>query len=1522
MTARRGWAWGWVLLSALVVIAAPAGADGESEEAPGGEWPYAYVRPPGLGEVVETPAGVDASGLERQVAALLTQEAPVTREQMTGLYAEAVKALGDPHKAFKHVARLIDAAEKEQAERLASLPEGERAGGTVAKRRSVEMAQHREIWIEESLLRVCRGKPWAFARSDSGNVSSGMKSDHDQTIYAFERKDGEWVRNEALDGELIRLFEEDWAKEAEAGRRPHLHAVDVASIQGKNRFPDPRTVSVEDFSRMYEYTIKKLRQTPGAYTTYGAVYTQMQRRALKEILAGNRRSFMEYDPRAHREGAPPDAARLPFEPDRAIRVMFGIPPDLLPGHFFGVAVGNLIELEKYMDPRISEKFESKYHERPWTDAAYPIAAGISSGKDIEAYDRRLNRVVLERLFPGGSADFARKRMLHDIGLEISANLRRLHKGGEEISRITAGFPGAVPPADPFGRDRYVFDELGKALYGERWPNPAVALDAAETARVRKLLYEGLVPQHRDLAREFVLATIHAGFDEVARALDARRRGQLLSFEGYEHLMWRPRDMSDPAGPRREATPEERRRASENLHALIEAEFKYSTSVLGLLGTKRMIDEHARRFPETDWKNLYVQGAANWGLVRLDQANAFVQRLVLADLGYENVERAVTVNGLLETHEMTWNRKRLLRNMFYHPGTVASLAQVLRVNVESEGDPQRISLEILRQALYTPPVIGQVYALATGGPIQGFLMALVYVPKIGPLAGYGMVFATLCESGVAIYDVEFAQPAHTNAEDAVYRGFLGPELKSFEMNAAWSQEQQAELDAALAELKPLLLPGVAAPDERVVSLLARVEELQNLKEAMGRARVAAPWMGGFFIGARAQPKQKAFEHALLESIPFLVLHTPGGPVDFRAQFTGADQEELVSLEDWLKAAESGGSPVRTSDFLAKQGRRDELFDRREAYRRQLRYRARAAGAADAADQRSRFVEAVVGAGLATGREIAEIEQTEGAKGIRELAAALEARGRLTAPQAAIHLRHATIDGPELRHQIRRDSLHLAAGLTSGKEALVAGLLAKPEAFVAAWFAERKGLMEALARERLLGIPDFRAAGASPKSVTTPDAEIPFRAGPVFPPALRARLVERLTSDLERSRHLWEFHAAQTKHRAERAASMRAAAQRSYDLASLGQWLWSIDTDESLAPVREVRDDFVAAAKVAAVPNMPPLVESTVYLAQGGPGAPSAPAPGSRQASFGVRMRLDPGIYHPPYRHVMHLLGSREQVQAALTRGAVSGAGDDGKEQGVPLGADARRALVAALAEFDRARGPSAPPRGEDGDELLVAVVTSFAAGMGDLSSAVHQETVKHLPGYRPDGKPEGEVLIGQGVHRRRPKAPTTRELRYSGQFCDGGRIHAPNETLADGRKVLKSSSFVSIDLGTGTVGGTLVFDKQREPGSKATDRLKGSLFSHVPYNYKLPGAARGEVIVRGDARFEGADEEGPNVWVENFALALYRGDDVAIAGHPEFSKHFVVIFSGKPDRATLDKVLTSQRDALPPNVRAVLLSDEE
>jgi hypothetical protein len=422
------------------------------------------------------------------------------------------KAAGGGATSFKKIAHLI----------AKGLEPGEVADKSlkhlqIDEAHSKQMAKIREANIErivEDILKSKKGE-WKIGRSDSGNPSSGMKSDLDQTLYVLKKgPNGQWVRDLNADKLFIQELNRRWK-----AKFPHLSlaAMDIASIEGKQRFPDPRDVHL-DFEGKFLETIDTLRRTPGAYTYPGAVVSQMQLRALLAVLQDTPRSFMEYE-----LGEDGKMKKLPFNRDFAQRILFGIRPALMPGHAYGAAVANYLTLQTYIK---QGKIDPKYHLRVWDDCGQVLAAvegklrkGLHEYIDLPADERaRRNKMIVDAMF----ADPV-KRKLHKLALDASADLRLIHKGGEEnLKRV---FGDKVPP--PAAHDAKVFDKLARAL-NDLPPTG----DPAPTAKQIK----SAVAEHRRLASEYCLESVYRSSVEAYKVYNDVRFNRPISVEGYHHLM--------------------------------------------------------------------------------------------------------------------------------------------------------------------------------------------------------------------------------------------------------------------------------------------------------------------------------------------------------------------------------------------------------------------------------------------------------------------------------------------------------------------------------------------------------------------------------------------------------------------------------------------------------------------------------------------------------------------------------------------------------------------------------------------------------------------------------------------------------------------------------------------------------------------------------------------------------------------------------------------------------------------------
>ena len=167
---------------------------------------------------------------------------PVPLDVMEKMY----KAAGEGKTAFKTVASLF--SKGLQIDDATAKKEGI-THRIIDEKHSIAMAVQRDAMIDAVINDVAKANNGIIGRSDSGNVTAGIKSDLDQTFYVFDASDPKkLVRLELKDREFIEKFKDTWKK-----KHPGLsiEALDIASIQGKNRFPDPR-IKRMDFLNDFE----------------------------------------------------------------------------------------------------------------------------------------------------------------------------------------------------------------------------------------------------------------------------------------------------------------------------------------------------------------------------------------------------------------------------------------------------------------------------------------------------------------------------------------------------------------------------------------------------------------------------------------------------------------------------------------------------------------------------------------------------------------------------------------------------------------------------------------------------------------------------------------------------------------------------------------------------------------------------------------------------------------------------------------------------------------------------------------------------------------------------------------------------------------------------------------------------------------------------------------------------------------------------------------------------------------------
>ncbi|UCG59733.1 MAG: hypothetical protein JSU70_09480, partial [Phycisphaerales bacterium] len=636
------------------------------------------------------------------------------------LYTEAGKGGGSAH---KKVALLISNKLDESATSKA-FNEGGYEHRQFSDDMSVLMAQARDRMIEEVVIDVLKAKGWEVARSDSGNPKSGMRSDLDQTFYVFKRdpESGSLVRDETLDSEFINTFKDTWAgKFGDLG----LDMLDVVSIEGSNRFPDPRAFASHEFGKAYLGTIAKLRNIEGAYTTYGAVLQQVQRRQLSALTdPQNKRVWQQYGKTGDGADAEIDKIQNP-DFDLATRSIFYATPELLPDSAFGAAVANYFELQHYMN---AKKFNTKYHLRTFDDSLFSRFLFESHGRmkdkvdyiDMNANQRKVyGQAMLDRLF-GDDPKASTKRQAHLLAMEISRDMRLEHvaETPEDAMKVEAYKKHGSVPEGEFQKKRLMFNDLAEHMFGEKYrPNETGPL----AERRLKSQIEAAEAYHRKLASEFCLESIHnTGVDNFK-------------------LLTNP-DLADRCRYLLDVEPGKWQATKANLIESSKITLLFAIYDLGMVDGARMLRRFDIELPGNRWQlfKLYLEGQFMPIRAAMADPEAYIRTLkpkldnlvegvrmhVLGQLGFEHVGEAEVIDGILAEQQLVWNWRNVAKSMFWDVGTIGSATQIAETYFVSKGDMKVVMEKVLDEIYLAVPIIGQLENLRRGDAVNAGMMGLV------------------------------------------------------------------------------------------------------------------------------------------------------------------------------------------------------------------------------------------------------------------------------------------------------------------------------------------------------------------------------------------------------------------------------------------------------------------------------------------------------------------------------------------------------------------------------------------------------------------------------------------------------------------------------------------------------------------------------------------------------------------------------------------------------------------------------
>ncbi|MCU0916812.1 MAG: PASTA domain-containing protein [Planctomycetes bacterium] len=971
-----------LLLPAVILLVPPASANesgGREGQVAGSARAHVVESVPGgapekllilYNEFMRDAGGVLTAGAEGELSA----EAYVKlKDFVQRFYVEAGRGGGSAH---KKAALLISHALDESATSKAFNDAGY-AHRQISDTMSVLMARTRDRMIEEAMVEALekhRADGWEVARSDSGNPKSGMRSDLDQTFYVFRRdpQSGALIRDESLDSVFIDQFKQTWDGKFGDLR---LDMLDVVSIEGRGRFPDPRAFSIHEFGPAYLGTIAELRNIEGAYSTYGAVLQQVQRRQLQALLnPENRRVWQEY-------GRLDDAAEAPLgkraNPDLelAMRSIFYATPELLPDSAFGAAVANYFELQHYMN---AAKFNTKYHLRTFDDSLFSrfLMENFQRMKDkVDYLDMNSNQrnafgaEMLKRLFPGETPEAVAKRRAHLLALEVSRDLRLEHvaEAPADLMKVEAYRQHGSVPTDDLQKKTLLFDALAREMFGEKY-KPQETGDLA--ARRLKAQIEAAEAYHRKLASEFCLETIHnTGADNFKLLLNPDLADRCRYLLDVDSGRW----------------PD----VKANLVESSKMTLLFAIYDLGMVDGARMLQRLDIELPGNRWQLFKLYAEAQFMPIRTAIANpdaylrAYKPRLdalagqvkfyFLDQLGFERLGEAEVAHAALAEQKLVWNWRKVARSMFWDMGTVSSLGQIAEVFFVSKGDMQMVTDKILDEIFLSVPILGQAENVRRGGLSSAALIgAALYYPPVAKI----MVAYTIGQSMYTIYQVEVEAPTQGNIEDALYRGFAGPETVAYgEIGRAppmFSDSDYARLEALESELvraraaipappmydRDPALRAIAYADYRTkrdeaqkryeqaeARLKPQIDPLRQRKIEFEQYRDGT-WAGGYFTEAGAVREQQWMSASVLDPVQPAYAFMPNGIVDFRVDYEPAPgAARLAELERIISTSDSIEEQVEASAERAELNLLKERYERAQRYlarsqvNRELAYRIR-------------------------------------------------------------------------------------------------------------------------------------------------------------------------------------------------------------------------------------------------------------------------------------------------------------------------------------------------------------------------------------------------------------------------------------------------------------------------------------------------------------------------------------------------------------------------------------------------------
>ncbi|MFV2070398.1 MAG: hypothetical protein ACC645_25820, partial [Pirellulales bacterium] len=339
------------------------------------------------------------------------------------------------------------------------------------------------------------------------------------------------------------------------------------------------------------------------------------------------------------------------------------------------------------------------------------------------------------------------------------------------------------------------------------------------------------------------------------------------------------------------------------------------------------------------RGAYAQFYRNKAGAYMGKLNDRVQRHVLLQLGFDNVENAKMAGRWLNRQELTWNWRKAARSAVWDPGSIDAFAQVVRTFFESGGDMDTVTAKIADEMFLALPVVGQVESARRGG-LTG--IALMGVAMSYPPAGGVLLIYSLGEATYTIIDLEYLRPRTTNIIEAVYRGFVGPETYDFgeagRAGVTWDDRDEAELKKLTLDFWAASRGSMSRVPETPTKRKRRIARITNLEKQIEtletRKKLAdesggGSWFGGKITGSGAQTKQKFIDNYLLKEVTPRIGYFTKATVDLRvlqqfrpetyeSQLTRLDQQinEGANVEERLEAS------AQRNELILKKKRYDE------------------------------------------------------------------------------------------------------------------------------------------------------------------------------------------------------------------------------------------------------------------------------------------------------------------------------------------------------------------------------------------------------------------------------------------------------------------------------------------------------------------------------------------------------------------------------------------------------------------------